>query len=217
MNNEYRLLGTPVIAPRAPEYIRDTLRDQSPDTDAALAVRTLRGDDDAFARLMSRHKAWVYRFVRRYVGNHADAYDVLQETFFAAWRALSRYDTDRPFAFWLRRVALNKCRDRNRREIVRRLIGGGTSGTDGDSADSIDPAPDPSMLAQSDQELGRLEAQIQKLPRSLKEPLLLTALEGLSQRQAGELLGVSAKAVETRVHRARARLLQLQDEKPHTR
>jgi RNA polymerase sigma-70 factor (ECF subfamily) len=59
-----------------------------------------------------------------------------------------------------------------------------------------------------------LEAQIHKLPRSLKEPLLLTALEGMSQQQAGEFLGVSAKAVETRVYRARARLLELQDMKP---
>ncbi len=214
MNNEYRLLGIPVIAPRARRYSRETLTDQHHDTDAVLATRAVRGDDDAFARLMSRHKGWAYQFVRRYVGNHADAYDVLQDTFFAAWRALSRYETDRPFAFWLRRIALNKCRDRNRREVVRRLIGGSAPGTDPEAVDIVDPAPDPSMLAESGQELGRLEAQIHKLPRSLKEPLLLTALEGMSQQQAGEFLGVSAKAVETRVYRARARLAQLQGIKP---
>jgi len=213
MNDGYRPARIPATR-SALGYIRDTLTDQNDDTDAALAMRTLRGDDDAFARLMSRHKGWVYQFVRRYVGNHADAYDVLQDTFFAAWRALSRYETDRPFAFWLRRIALNKCRDRKRREVVRRLIGGSAPGTDGDAADIVDPAPDPSMLAQSGQELGRLEAQIRKLPRSLKEALLLTALEGMSQQQAGELLGVSAKAVETRVYRARARLAQLQGIKP---
>ncbi len=200
----------PAIAPHARRYILDTLNDQDADTDAALAVRTLRGDDDAFARLMTRHKRWVYHFVRRYVGNHADAYDVLQDTFFAAWRALARYQTDRPFAFWLRRIALNKCRDRNRREVVRRFIGGTAPVPNGD-ADIADPAPDPAMLAQSGQELRRLEAQIHKLPRSLKEPLLLTALEGLSQQQAAQLLGLSVKAVETRVYRARARLLELQD------
>jgi RNA polymerase sigma factor CnrH len=184
------------------------------DTDAALAARSLRGDDVAFARLMSRHKGWVYQFVRRYVGNHADAYDVLQDTFFAVWRGLSRYQPDRPFGFWLRRIALNKCRDRNRREVVRRLVGGGAPATDDDSADIIDPSPDPSMLAETGQELGLLEAQIRQLPRSLKEPLLLTALEGMSQQQAAEVLGVSAKAIETRVYRARARLMELQRVKP---
>jgi RNA polymerase sigma-70 factor (ECF subfamily) len=44
------------------------------------------------------------------------------------------------------------------------------------------------------------------LPRQLKEPLLLTALEGLSHREAGELLGINAKAVEMRVYRAREKL-----------
>jgi RNA polymerase sigma factor CnrH len=214
VKREYRVLGIPAIAPHACRYIRGTLIDQNNDTDAALAARTLRGDDDAFARLMSRHKGWVYRFVRRYVGNHADAYDVLQDTFFAAWRAMARYEQDRPFAFWLRRIALNKCRDRNRREVVRRLIGGGAAGADDDAAEIVDPAPEPSMLAQNDQELGWLEAQIRQLPRSLKEPLLLTALEGMSHQQAGKLLGISAKAIETRVYRARARLTQLQAMKP---
>jgi RNA polymerase sigma factor (sigma-70 family) len=170
--------------------------------DGALVARALRGDDAAFAALVTRHKRWAFVFVRRYVGNSADAYDVLQDTFFAAWRALSRYEASRPFEFWLRRIALNKCRDRNRRETVRRLL----KAHGGEMPDISDPAPGPSAVAESDQEMRRLESSIGKLPRSLKEPLLLTALEGLSQEQAGQLLGVSAKAIETKVYRARARL-----------
>src|SRR5580698_10221304 len=114
------------------------------ESDGALAARALRGDDAAFALLVSRHKGWAYQFVRRYVGNSADAYDVLQDTFFAAWRALSRYEADRPFEFWLRRIALNKCRDRNRRETVRRLIGAHSD----EAADVSDPAPGPAALAE---------------------------------------------------------------------
>ena len=51
--------------------------------------------------------------------------------------------------------------------------------------------------------LTRLDRAIAALPGQLKEPLLLTAFEGLSQAAAGEALGISAKAVETRVYRAR--------------
>ena len=174
------------------------------DSDGALAARALQGDDAAFALLVSRHKGWAYQFVRRYVGNSADAYDVLQETFFSAWRALSRYEQDRPFEFWLRRIALNKCRDRNRRETVRRLIGSRSAGEESDEIQ--DPAPGPSAVTEGDQELRLLESCIAKLPRSLMEPLLLTALEGLSQEEAGKLLGISAKAIETKVYRARMRL-----------
>jgi RNA polymerase sigma factor (sigma-70 family) len=174
------------------------------ESDGALAAQALQGDDAAFALLVSRHKGWAYQFVRRYVGNSADAYDVLQDTFFSAWRALGRYERDRPFEFWLRRIALNKCRDRNRRETVRRLIGA-RSGAE-ESEEIQDPAPGPSALTEGDQELRLLERYIAKLPRSLMEPLLLTALEGLSQEEAGKLLGISAKAIETKVYRARIRL-----------
>lgn len=174
------------------------------ESDGALAAQALQGDDAAFALLVSRHKDWAYQFVRRYVGNSADAYDVLQDTFFSAWRALARYERDRPFEFWLRRIALNKCRDRNRRETVRRLIGARSGAEESDEIQ--DPAPGPSALTEGDQELRLLERYIAKLPRSLMEPLLLTALEGLSQEEAGKLLGISAKAIETKVYRARMRL-----------
>jgi RNA polymerase sigma-70 factor (ECF subfamily) len=59
---------------------------------------------------------------------------------------------------------------------------------------------------QTDDGLRRLESAITKLPRALKEPLILTALEGLSHKEAAELLGISAKAVEVRVYRAKRRL-----------
>ncbi|MEA3196233.1 MAG: polymerase sigma factor CnrH, partial [Gammaproteobacteria bacterium] len=140
------------------------------ESDGALAAQALQGDDAAFALLVSRHKGWAYQFVRRYVGNSADAYDVLQDTFFSAWRALGRYERDRPFEFRLRRIALNKCRDRNRRETVRRLIGA-RSGAE-ESEEIQDPAPGPSALTEGDQELRLLERYIAKLPRSLMEPLL---------------------------------------------
>jgi RNA polymerase sigma-70 factor (ECF subfamily) len=178
-----------------------------PETDGALAARSTAGDDAAFAMLMSRHKGWAYQFIRRYVGNGSDAYDVLQDTFFAAWRALSRYQADRPFEFWLRRIALNKCRDRNRREVVRRLIGGRATGEE--IPDIADPAPGPAAVLEAGQEVRQLERHLRALPRSLKEPLLLTALEGLTHEAAAEILGISAKAVETKVYRARARLAEL--------
>lgn len=185
--------------------------DGGEESDAALAERTLAGDDQGFARLMSRHKAWAYRFIRRYVGDADEAYDILQDTFFSAWLALSRYQRDRPFDAWLRRIALNKCRDRARRESVRRLVlsplnpGRGSTSADR-TPDPIDHAAGPEALAASAQELQQLERAISRLPRSLKEPLLLTSLEGLSHKEAGELLGLNAKAVEMRVYRARERL-----------
>ncbi len=173
--------------------------------DASLAVAACQGDQAAFAALMRRHKGWLYRFIRRYVADRDDAYDVLQESFVSAWGALSRFDPERPFEAWLRRIALNKCRDRARRDAVRRaalrLFGFGSGDI---SVESVAPLADSTVAA--DHALRRLDVAIGKLSRQLKEPLVLTMLEGLSHKEAGALLGINAKAVETRVYRAKRQL-----------
>ena len=178
--------------------------------DALLAIAARDGDHAAYAVIMRRHKLWLYRFVRRYVGDRDDAYDVVQESFVSAWSALSRYDPERSFEAWLRRIALNKCRDRARRNAVRRValsILGWTQA--GNANENVSPPPDSGVA--SDQALKRLECAVAALPRPLKEPLVLTMLEGLSHKEAGELLGINAKAVETRVYRAKRQLAGMLD------
>jgi RNA polymerase sigma-70 factor (ECF subfamily) len=179
------------------------LADEPSDQD--LTARAVKGDQAAFGVLMRRHKGWLYRFVRRYVLDGEEAYDVLQESFASAWSALNRYDPERPFEIWLRRIALNKCRDRARKAAVRRVLFG-FAGPAESRPEVVDPARSPDQTAASRQALGRLEAAIAQLPRGLKEPLVLTALEGLSHKEAGDILGMNAKAVETRVYRARKQL-----------
>jgi RNA polymerase sigma-70 factor (ECF subfamily) len=176
-------------------------------SDAELAVAARQGDQDAFAHIMRRHKGWLYQFIRRYVADKDDAYDVLQESFVSAWAALSRFDPERPFEVWLRQIALNKCRDRARRSAVRRAALSVLSWFGAQS----EPASTPQDAAAAGQALKRLDAAIGKLPRALKEPLLLTAFEGKSHKEAGEMLGINAKAVETRVYRAKKQLAAVLD------
>jgi len=167
-------------------------------SDAALAARAVKGDRSAFNRIVQRHQEPLYRFIRRYVGDADEAYDLLQDTFVSAWQALGRYDPTRPAATWLRRIALNKCRDWGRRRTVRRFFYGAASLEAADVAsiaNTADSADEAAMV--------RLDRAIALLPSQLKEPLLLTAFEGLSQEKAGQALGITAKAVETRVYRAR--------------
>lgn len=173
-------------------------------TDAELAARAAGGEEAAFSALMRRHKARLYRLIRRHIGDADEAYDLLQESFVAAWGALRRFDPARPFYAWLARIALNKCRDRGRRRLVRRLIGGAVPLEI--AHDIADPAPSAEVTAADRQALARLDRAIAGLPAKLKEPLILTALDELSQAQAADILGVSVKTVETRVYRARLKL-----------
>lgn len=174
--------------------------------DRELVARAATGDERAFTWLMRRHKDGLYRFIRRYTGPTDEAYDILQESFAAAWTALRRYDRERPFGTWLRSIALNKCRDWSRRRAVRGWL------TRSETLDSpigltlADTGSSPETQLVERERLARLDAAIAALPPGLKEPLILTQFEEWSQEDAGRLLGMSAKAVEVRVYRARRAL-----------
>ncbi len=76
-----------------------------------------------------------------------------------------------------------------------------------------DEAPSAHASADSKMELKRMAAAIGALPASLREVLLLRTVEGLNQSEAATVLSISGKAVETRLYRARARLVEILAEK----
>ena len=171
------------------------------DTDEALVRRAAAGDEPAFGQLMRRHKEGLYRFLRRLTGDPEEAHDLLQDSFVAIWRNLGSFDADRPFLPWAQRIALNKVRDAARRRAVRRFLLGPSR--DAETLQVADTAALPDVETADRQELARLDRAIADLSLALRAPLVLTAIEGLSQAEAGVRLGISAKAVETKVARAR--------------
>lgn len=175
-------------------------------SDAELARAAAAGDDRAYGQLVARHKEPLFRLLRRYLGDADEAQEAAHEAFIAAWGALARYDPARPFGSWLRTIAINKARDRGRRIAFRRLIFGDRPYEPGGPLDPADEAPTPVEALLERERVEALAAAIARLPDALKAPLVLTAIDGCSQQEAAAILGVSAKAVETRVYRARRQL-----------
>lgn len=174
------------------------------DTDEGQAAQ---GDRAAFSRLMSATKGDLHRFVTRYVGDADEALDLVQESYAAAWLSIRRYDPARPFEAWLRTIALNKCRDWSRRRRVRRIVRG-AMGLDAPEAQAVgDPAPDVGDRIDDRRRVQRLDAALSELPDGQRAPLLLAVLEGRSHAEIGQILGLSSKAVELRIARARKALL----------
>lgn len=171
--------------------------------DAELVRRARAGEERAYTLLMRRHKESLYRFARRYTGDSDEAYEVVQLTFISAWKALARFDTNRSFDIWLRAIALNKCRDTARRAKIRSLVFGPRTSRLDEPMDPASPLPGPEIIAAERDELRAVEAAILQLPDGLKAPLILTALEGLSMSETAAILGMTAKAVENRLYRAR--------------
>ncbi|MDP3801910.1 RNA polymerase sigma factor [Brevundimonas sp.] len=173
---------------------------------ADLSARAAGGDRAAFSELMRQTTAALFRLVRRYVGDEEEALDLLQDTYAAAWINIRRYDPARPFEVWIRTIALNKCRDWSRRRFVRRLIRGSVELSSPEAMAVSDGTRSAEERMEIGVRLARLNTEMSRLPPHLKAPLLLTAIEGRSQAETAGILGVSVKAVETRVARARRRL-----------
>lgn len=165
-----------------------------------LVKRAISGDRAAFESIVREYKQPLFRFVRQYLGNSDDAYDLLQDTFVAAWTAMNRFDSSRPLMPWLRAIALNKCRDYSRRQTVRRVIQRLFVASSEQQGDNSDP---------QSERLDQLDRAIAGLPVFYKEPLLLTAISGLSHHDAATILKTTPKAIEMRVRRARLKLTEV--------
>jgi len=176
-------------------------------SDGELAALALAGRQPAYGELVRRHRSRVYRLARAHIGDADEALDVTQASFIAALASLKRYDPDRPFQAWLSRIAINKCRDWRRRRTVRRFFAFAAPISEADRI--ADTAPNAEQTVGDAEELRYAMAMIASLPSSLKEPLILRTIEEKSEAETAEILGISPKAVEMRLYRARARLAEL--------
>jgi RNA polymerase sigma factor (sigma-70 family) len=183
--------------------------DEAQLSDRDLAVGAQNGDKRAFEGLVQRHKGPLFRFVRRFIGNDDDAYDIVQDSFVSAWMALGRFERSKSFAAWLRAIALNKCRDHGRRQSVRRRFLRLIGARDTAIAVSSDPFLDQEEERRETARLAQLDRAIAELPNFYKEPLLLTTVSGLSQQEAASQLKTTTKAVEMRLRRARKMLTEV--------
>ena len=172
--------------------------------DNILANRAADGDRRAFGTLAKRHGPRLLNIALRTLHNSDEAQDAVQDAMASAWFKIGQFDQSRELAPWLTRITLNKCRDHLRRRKVRRFFEFG-SGQEHE-LETADETPDQSSNLESRQLLSLMEEKIATLPHSLREPFVLVTFDERSQAETAALLGISEKAVESRVYRARNKL-----------
>ncbi|MDE3025688.1 MAG: sigma-70 family RNA polymerase sigma factor [Acidobacteriota bacterium] len=163
-----------------------------------LVVRAAGGDGAAFEQLIELHGRRTYRMLVRIVGDPSDAEDVLQETFLKAWRALPRFRGQAQFSTWLYRIAVNEANRRLARERRHRSLP-----LEDTLAEVPDLEPGPPAHAES-VELQELVAWcISELPAQYREAVVLRDIEGLTNEEAAEALGLTVRNFKSRLHRGR--------------
>jgi RNA polymerase sigma-70 factor (ECF subfamily) len=170
--------------------------------DAALVRASLRGDPDAFGVLISRHARSIVSVTTRMLGPTADAEDVAQETFVAAYKALSSFQFDAKFSTWLYRIAVNKCKDALR---SRRPISVSLDAVNGEGVSAWEVADEETPHWELEQvELAwELDKGIQALPHLYRESFVLKHVEGLGYDEMSAILGVHRDTLKMRVYKAR--------------
>ena len=178
------------------------LRPDGPLDDTTLAVRAGEGDVDAFEELVVRYQGQVYRLALRMLASPAEAEDVTQDAFLAAWRGLPTLREQAAFAGWLYRLAVNRCLNvlRARRPVA-----------------ELDPATlrstrleeQPEAAAESGAEVAALGEALQLLTPQQRACWILRELNGCSYEEIARITGTTAGAVRGRIARSRAALAEV--------
>jgi RNA polymerase sigma-70 factor (ECF subfamily) len=159
-----------------------------------LVARAAGGDREAFAQLVEPRLDRTFRTACAMLDNEADARDVLQDAFLAAWRELPRLRDFSRFDAWLNRIVRNRCRDVLRRRRRAREIA--LDDHDSSLPDTTDP------LA----ETAALNAAFDRLPAGQRQLLVLHHLHRLPVGDLAAQLGIPVGTVKWRLHRARRAL-----------
>ncbi|MDR0533952.1 MAG: sigma-70 family RNA polymerase sigma factor [Verrucomicrobiales bacterium] len=176
------------------------------DPDLPLVLQLQSGDDQALDELMARHQQRIHRFIWRYFPNEHDALELAQETFVRAYFNIHKFNPRALFSTWLFSIALNLCRDRSRSR-AHKLAQRSESlspGANGEVTIELSShEKNPTEILEQNEKMRALEQAVADLPPELKEPFILSVLEGDSHRDCAAKLGLSEKAVEMKIYRAR--------------
>jgi RNA polymerase sigma-70 factor (ECF subfamily) len=177
------------------------MTDAGPRDDVALVAAYRRGDERAATEIVRRHAPGLARYLHGLGAGPSDVDDLLQETFFKAFRALEGWRGEASLRGWLCTIGANLVRDGFRRSKGRTVI----SIQDRDLADSSDPFEEVAA-----QETGsRLAAGLAGLPRLQREVFLLRAQQGCEYDDIARALGTTPGAARVHYHHAVKRLKEL--------
>jgi RNA polymerase sigma-70 factor (ECF subfamily) len=165
------------------------------------------GDADAFAILVESHQERLLRLCERLLGDAEEARDAAQDVFLKAYRKAADARPQGQVYTWLYRIAVNHCLNKlRRRKLVRFLRWEDPEERDLPAFDPPDGAADPAATLEARRRWQATRQAIARLPENQRTVLVLVRFEGMSYKQAAEVLGITEGAVESRLVRAMRRL-----------
>jgi RNA polymerase sigma-70 factor (ECF subfamily) len=176
-----------------------------------LVDRLKNGDPGSFEFIVREYGSYILTISKRYLASEADAQDAVQDTYIQAFRAIGHFEGRSSLKSWLHRIAVNvalmKIRS-NKRRPVELMTDNSTlfdvNGKRIETATAITLSLEDVTANNNQREM--IKAQINNLPETAKNILLLRDIEGYSTEEVSKLLDISLSSVKTGLHRARQTL-----------
>jgi RNA polymerase sigma-70 factor, ECF subfamily len=171
-------------------------------SEASLILQARQGDATVWERLVGQHQDAVFRLAYLLLGDADEAEDVAQETFIRAYRALDRFDVQRPLRPWLMRITSNLVR--NQRRSVGRYFAAVQRLIRAEPEAAFAPSGHTSFVER--ERAHTLWQAVRRLGRAEQEIIYLRYFLEMSEAEAAATLEIPLGTVKSRTHRALARL-----------
>ncbi|MCG3190427.1 MAG: ECF RNA polymerase sigma-E factor [Burkholderiaceae bacterium] len=179
------------------------------DADQALVERARRGDVRAFEMLVVKYQRRIERLIARMVRDSDLVYDIAQETFIRAYRALPQFRGESAFYTWLYRIAVNTAKKalvELKRDPVATESSRARAGDDDETYRNDHELSDgetPEALLASKEIAATVNAAIDALSEDLRQAITLREIEGLSYEEIADVMNCPIGTVRSRIFRAR--------------
>jgi RNA polymerase sigma-70 factor (ECF subfamily) len=157
------------------------------------------GEETAFNDLVNRHKEKVRNLIYLNLGSTSSIDDISQEVFLAVYRKLKQFRFQSQFTTWLYTITINKIRDHIRKQKIMSVFSAFSS-------DDTENIVEPGSFKENFDVNEMVRDAVAKLPRKLKEPLILRDFEGMSYQEISDATGIETGTVKSRIFRARESL-----------
>lgn len=163
---------------------------------------------DAFGELVSRHHSTCLRFAISLLRDRGEAEEEVQNALWKAFEHLDQFKGTAEFSSWLLRIVANHCLMRLRfRARARMLYLDGDTGREGEGSLEVPSmAPDPENGLIQSQMSGVMQREIRRIPKLLRNVVLLRDIQHLSMPDVAQRLGITVSAAKSRLFRARTEL-----------
>jgi RNA polymerase sigma-70 factor (ECF subfamily) len=156
-----------------------------------------------FGERIAENQRRVFQIAYCVLGNSADAEDVAQEAFLRAYQKFDSLREADKFRAWVNRIVFRLAL--NRKRGYRRRLARDTAWQTMETQVMVDGAKDAVQRVM----LERLRKEIERLPKKLRSVLQLSLVDEMGANDVGEVLGIPAGTVRSRVHTARKLLLEV--------